>query len=238
MVQSQVFAPEPFVPADFAAALVAAGFFALSAALPAEVFVDPLDAFAVPDGLRALVDRAPLDFAADRVGAAFLALSAALPAEVEALVDLLAPLDRAAAAAFVLRDGFAAGAFVALAGGFEDFFAVADLWPPGEPGFGAPTVAGAPEGRRADPGVDLAAGVPGVSGAASFLSSRKRLASSVPRVTASRPSSTAVSMMLFGLSAMRAFSPARAAATRRGPWRASPRRRHRQWRALLTRRCS
>ncbi|HET8758392.1 MAG TPA: hypothetical protein VFM58_20400 [Solirubrobacteraceae bacterium] len=152
----EVFAPEALVPADLAAALVAAGFFAAAVAR--------------------LDDFAPVDLAAF-------------------------------AAAFVLRDGFAAGGFVAPAGVRVGVFAVADLCPPGAPGFGAPTVDGEPDGRRAVPGVDPAAGVAGVVGAASRRSARKRLASPVPRVTASRPSSTAVSMMLFGLSAMRGVLP-------------------------------
>jgi hypothetical protein len=56
------------------------------------------------------------------------ALSAALPAAVEP-PDVLAPVDFAAAAALVLRDGLAAGALVAVAAGLRlvPVFAVADL---------------------------------------------------------------------------------------------------------------
>jgi hypothetical protein len=90
---------------------------------------------------------------------------------------------------------------------FVAVFAVADFAPPGFPGFGAPTVDGPPEVRRAVLGVDLAAGVAGVVGGATGSFFKRRLTSSVPRDTASRPSSTAVSMMLFGLSAMRTVLP-------------------------------
>jgi hypothetical protein len=122
--------------------------------------------------------------------------------------DVLAPVGFAAAAAFVLREGFAFGALVAVAGGFDDVFAVADFGPLGLPGFAAPTLEGGPEVRRAVPGVDFAAGVPGVVGAdVDRRSSITRLASSAPRVTASRPSPTAVSMMLFGFIAMRTVLP-------------------------------
>jgi hypothetical protein len=173
------FAADDFAPVDFFAAV-------------------DLDDFAAVDlGDFAALALVPEDFAADRVAAGFFALSAALPAPV----DFVVPVDFAAAAARVLRDGFAFGAFAAPAGGFVARRAVADLCPPGLPGFDAPTVEGEPEGE------DFAAGVPGVVGRSWVSSLRKRLASSVPRVTASRPSPTAVSMMLFGLIAMRTVLP-------------------------------
>jgi hypothetical protein len=122
-------------------------------------------------------------------------------ARVDLAVVVFAPDDFAAAADCELREGFALGDFAAV-------FAVADFGPAGAPGFAAPTVEGEPEVRRAVPGVAFAAGVPGVFGADGFRRcSTTRLASSVPRVTASRPSPTAVSMMLFGFIAIRTVLP-------------------------------
>jgi hypothetical protein len=180
-----------FVPDDFA--VLAAGDFAVAFVrddLAVVVFAREVFAVAfAPD------DFAPDDFAV-----------------VDAPFDVFAPLDFAAAAAFVLREGFAFGALVAVAGGFDEVFAVADFGPAGSPGFAAPTLDGEPDVRRAAcravPGVDSAAGVPGVFGAdVDRRSSMTRLASSAPRVTASRPSPTAVSMMLFGFIAMRTVLP-------------------------------
>jgi hypothetical protein len=176
---------------------------------------DVPDDFAVfaPDDFAVAVVRddfvvvlfAPVVFAVAFAPVAFV------PEDFDAF-DVFAPVGFAAAAAFVLREGVAFGAAALLAGGLDDVFAVADLGPVGSPGFAAPTLDGEPDVpravRRTVPGVPSAAGVPGVSGADDCRrSSITRLASSAPRVTASRPSPTAVSMMLFGFIAMRTVLP-------------------------------
>jgi hypothetical protein len=117
---------------------------------------------------------------------------------------------------FDFAAGFGFGfAFVAVrfavAAGFGLGFAlgtVADFGPPGAPGFGAPTVLGPPDVvALARAGVVFAAGVAGVVGRATGSSLRSLSANFTPRVTASWPRPTAVSMICFGLIAIRTVVP-------------------------------